>query len=189
MTNRGGASPLPKGETMEINFENINTCNEKMLVEIYKKLTIVYRIMAVCGLVIAACGLCMFLSQVLLAYEIDVGLLFSAIVWFVVAYLGFSGPKKLAKDFMKSRLTMSNGQPIVQKRQFAERIISYTPGSTNLFDYCAIKKIYSLKSCYVLIFAHNSGFLALSRDGFTKGTFVEFKQFLRTKRPDLKIPE
>ena len=29
----------------------------------------------------------------------------------------------------------------------------------------------------------------LSYDGFTKGTFSEFKQFLRTKRPDLKIPE
>ena len=90
---------------------------------------------------------------------------------------------------MKSNLTMSNGQPIVQKRQFAERIVSCTPNSTNIFDYSTIKKIYSLKNCYVLMLANDSGFLALSREGFTQGTFSEFKQFLREKRPDLKIPE
>ena len=31
--------------------------------------------------------------------------------------------------------------------------------------------------------------LFVAYDGFTKGTFSEFKQFLREKRPDLKIPE
>ena len=31
--------------------------------------------------------------------------------------------------------------------------------------------------------------LFVAIDSFTKGTFSEFKQFLREKRPDLKIPE
>ena len=70
-----------------------------------------------------------------------------------------------------------------------EQIVSYTPGNVSTYDYDQIEKIYSLKSSYTLIFAKNSGTLILSREGFTKGTFSEFKQFLRYKRPDLKIPE
>lgn len=174
---------------METYFENTNVLNENMLVEIYKKLAIVYRIMAICGLVIATFCLCTFLAQLFLEYEISVDKLLSVVVWFIVAYMGFFGPQRVAKLKMKSNLTMSNGHPFVQKRQFAERIISNTPNSTNIFDYSNIKKIYSLKSCYVLMFSNDSGFLALSREGFTQGTFSEFKQFLREKRPDLKIPE
>ena len=45
-----------------------------------------------------------------------------------------------------------------------------------------------LKYSYKLRFTERKSLL-IDPDGFTKGTFNEFKQFLREKRPDLVIPE
>ena len=42
---------------------------------------------------------------------------------------------------------------------------------------------------HVVLGVHKNMMLFIAVDGFTKGTFSEFKQFLREKRPDLKIPE
>ena len=81
------------------------------------------------------------------------------------------------------------GRPVVAVRQFGDRIVTSTPNSVTTLDYCNIKKVYSLKTCYVIRFAGDMAILMMSRDGFTKGTFSEFKQFLHMKRPDLKIPE
>ena len=55
-------------------------------------------------------------------------------------------------------------------------------------EYRKIVKVIHLKHSYVLMIGKQNGVI-LDPNGFTKGTFEEFKQFLREKRPDLTIPE
>ena len=55
-------------------------------------------------------------------------------------------------------------------------------------EYRKIERVVRLKNSYVLMNGKRTGII-LDPNGFTKGNFSEFKQFLRTKRPDLKIPE
>lgn len=55
-------------------------------------------------------------------------------------------------------------------------------------EYRKIQKVVRLKHSYMLMIGKRNG-LMLKPDSFTRGTFEEFKQFLREKRPDLKIPE
>ena len=55
-------------------------------------------------------------------------------------------------------------------------------------EYRKFCRVVHLKHSYVLMIGRRSG-LMIDPDGFTRGTFTEFKQFLREKRPDLNIPE
>ena len=55
-------------------------------------------------------------------------------------------------------------------------------------EYRKIVKVLRLKHSYMLMTGKRNGVM-LDPNGFTQGTFEEFKQFLREKRPDLKIPE
>ena len=55
-------------------------------------------------------------------------------------------------------------------------------------EYRKIQKVVRLGHSYVLKNGKRNGIL-LTTDGFTKGTFAEFRQFLKEKRPDLQIPE
>jgi hypothetical protein len=55
-------------------------------------------------------------------------------------------------------------------------------------EYRKIVRVVRLKHSYLLMTSRRTGVL-LDPNGFTKGTFEEFKQFLRQKRPDLTIPE
>ena len=55
-------------------------------------------------------------------------------------------------------------------------------------EYRKFCRVVHLKHSYVLMMGRRNG-LMIDPDGFTKGTFAEFKQFLREKRPDLNIPE
>lgn len=54
--------------------------------------------------------------------------------------------------------------------------------------YHSITRVLRLKHSYMLMTSRRTGVM-LRTDGFTKGTFHEFKQFLREKRPDLNIPD
>jgi hypothetical protein len=55
-------------------------------------------------------------------------------------------------------------------------------------EYRKLVKVFRLKHSYVLMMGKRNGVM-LDPNGFTKGTFEEFKQFLREVRPDLAIPE
>ena len=55
-------------------------------------------------------------------------------------------------------------------------------------EYRKLRRVMHLKHSYVLMLGRRNG-LIIDPNGFTKGTFAEFKQFLREKRPDLDIPE
>ena len=67
--------------------------------------------------------------------------------------------------------------------------IEMEEGVTRLtVHYHNISRVVRLKHSYVLMTSRRTGVM-LREDGFTKGTFSKFKQFLREKHPDLKIPE
>ena len=55
-------------------------------------------------------------------------------------------------------------------------------------EYRKIIAVRRLKHSYMLMIGKRNGVM-LDADGFTKGTFAEFRQFLKEKRPDLQIPE
>ena len=57
-----------------------------------------------------------------------------------------------------------------------------------IWDYSEINQVIHLRHSYDLMKNKRVG-VTLDPNGFTKGTFAEFKQFLREKRPDLNIPE
>lgn len=57
-----------------------------------------------------------------------------------------------------------------------------------ILDYSAITAVKRLKYTYELKLDKTRA-VYIVPEGFTKGTFESFNQFLREKRPDLKIPE
>lgn len=71
---------------------------------------------------------------------------------------------------------------------FGSEIATNDGEGKQYFSYSQITNV-RMFSDYFAIFVDHFTLLLLSYDGFTKGTFEEFKQFLREKRPDLKIPE
>lgn len=88
----------------------------------------------------------------------------------------------------KKKQAFYNGRQPDEIVRFGERIeYEYENGSQN-WEYFHLTQVCSLKYSYCLHFTDQSAIM-LGRETFTKGTFDEFKQFLRKKRPDLKIPD
>lgn len=70
-----------------------------------------------------------------------------------------------------------------------DQIIRLEEGSVAItLEYRKIQRVVHLKHSYVLMNGKHTGIM-LNPESFTKGTFGEFKAFLREKRPDLTIPE
>ena len=67
--------------------------------------------------------------------------------------------------------------------------IEVTQGSIRvIWQYSEINEVRNIGHSYELMRDKRMSIM-LDPNGFTKGTFSEFKQFLREKRPDLTIPE
>lgn len=173
---------------MEFQFENTTVPKRKMLAETTRRLQkIWWIILAVCV------GYMVYMAYSFVeGYRnnvIWVDYIFWFVFYFAFAVFALAMPSIAAERQLRALHRRNLGQPVVVVKQFGDRIISNMPGSVLTLDYCNIRRVYSLKTCYVIRFVDNMAQLILSRDGFTKGTFEEFKQFLREKRPDLKIPE
>ena len=173
---------------MEFWFENVAVPHEKMFAEGMRKLGALYPIM----LMITVAGMLHSLyfgweayTRYIIALDCIINFVIF-LVWFLILLLL---PGIHARKTIRTMQKRNFGQPPVMVRQFGERIVSHTPGSVIVLDYCNIKNVRSLQYSYVIRFSENMATLFLPRDGFTKGTFEEFKQFLRYKRPDLNIPE
>ena len=68
-------------------------------------------------------------------------------------------------------------------------VLELDEGMTHItVEYRKIRRVVHLRHSYVLMIGRRNGVI-LDPNAFTKGTFAEFKQFLREKRPDLTIPE
>ncbi len=71
---------------------------------------------------------------------------------------------------------------------FGDHIVCYQKKMQVSVDYSAITKVVPTQYAYEL-FMYSNWVIVVEPDRFTKGTFDEFVQFLRAKRPDLQIPE
>ena len=67
--------------------------------------------------------------------------------------------------------------------------IELREGMVNIsIEYRKIVRTVRLKHCYLLMIGKRNGVM-IDSNGFTKGSFEEFKKFLREKCPDLKVVE
>lgn len=82
----------------------------------------------------------------------------------------------------------NNGKICESVIRFGEKITVNEPKMELTLDYETIVRVVHLKHSYVLMNSRRTGIM-LDINSFTKGSFAGFKQFLREKRPDLKIPE
>lgn len=71
---------------------------------------------------------------------------------------------------------------------FGDDIVVQEGEQTLTLEYTRITKVVRLRESYVLMLNNRSGIL-IQPQGFTVGTFEEFKDFLRRIRPGIEIPD
>ena len=74
------------------------------------------------------------------------------------------------------------------KISFGEKIELSQGAIQSTLDYSAIQKVYRLKYSYELVISKHSA-VVVDPKGFTKGDFESFREFLKSKRPDLNLPK
>ena len=153
----------------------------KMLTEYYSSVTagVRYGIYGIFAVILLITGLMGILPQV--AGDI----LFYALcaipaAWFtphLIVWLAMRTVKKENDGKIPEALVTVEEDAIRVREDMSETVVEYS----------RIKKVKQLKrSCAILA---GTTTVLLDTEGFTKGTLEEFKHFLRTKRPDLNIPE
>ncbi len=166
---------------MDYCFENVGTPDRRPLTEVQ------YRLASKVTWILTGVYLLLgfwFLEDYLWGY----GFLLGPVFFFGGAiYLALLPYIRVRKSW-KQNLKFHNGTLPVNTTRFGEKIRIENETSSMTWEYRHLKKVYSLKYSYCLLFTDKTA-LYLDRANFTKGTFEEFKQFLREKRPDLKIPE
>lgn len=170
---------------MEPRFEIRYTTNQKILREFYRKIGIGPRYPTVIAVLIGFAGLIFYsASQGILAEVADTftlcGLVF-LLLFFLPWYISWNALRSSKRNndgvIPETRITVKDDRIDVD-----EGWVHFT------LEYRKFRRVVHLKHSYVLMIGRRSG-LMIDPDGFTKGTFAEFKQFLREKRPDLNIPE
>ena len=168
-------------------FENHCELNEAMILEVSNSQMLI-KILR--GMLIVLFALLAFVMLVVLCgsdtmdMETIVPLLLSAAL--CVAFMCL--PKACAKLEMYMIRKKHGGIVPTSVTWFDSDIATNDGDGKRHFSYKQITRVRMFEG-YFVIFLDHLIFIPLSYDGFTKGTFSEFKQFLRTKRPDLKIPE
>jgi glycosyltransferase involved in cell wall biosynthesis len=177
--------PLPKRkkeeQVMEYSFENIGTGTIPVMAEMR------YRIGNKKGWIWVGVYLLLDLYYLRKFMIGDLPLVFALIFIGITLYLVMLPYLRLRKAYKKEKAFYDGVIPELTTR-FGENIYISNTAASRTMEFHRIKKVYSLKYSYCLRFTDDT-VLMLGRENFTKGTFLEFKQFLREKRPDLKIPE
>ena len=169
---------------MESQFEIRSTPNYKMIEENARKYGIGPRIPTVIVVSVCFVALAIFNSfmgiweKMWRMMAIVAGV--EVIVFFLPNILTFLGLRALRKK---------NGGELPEAVVTVSDQIVYQSGSEKtVYDFADLTNAVRLKYCYKLRFTERRSLL-IDPNSFTKGTFEEFKQFLREKRPDLVIPE
>ena len=165
-------------------FENRYVSTYKQLVEFYRKHGTGPRIPTVVTAVIFFGWITLYsyingISDEMQNMLLTMGAVYAALFFLphLMAWGSLYGSKK-QNDGVRPETTVTFGEDI----QMYESMVHLT------IEYRKIVRVVRLKHSYLLMTSRRTGVL-LDPNGFTKGTFEEFKQFLRQKRPDLTIPE
>ena len=174
---------------MEPKFELRYHSTLSVLVEFYRKIGMPFWLpmMILSGayfLYNAAASIMFWIFDALSFSEMILPVLPPAILFAVIAFL----PQWAAWNVMR-QTKAQNGGVEPETVVTVGNTIEISAGITrSTIDFHRIIKVRRLKYSYVLLITKRSGVL-LRPDCFTKGTFEEFKQYLRQKRPDLVIPD
>ena len=169
---------------MEYQFENVHTYTRENIEEYIACLNESRRvsmIVILCVLLMVQVGVCMCLHFEPITVIIAVAVL-------VMLVRTIRQPKAQAKREYETMLAFYDGEIQPRFIRFGDMIHIEAKHSSQFLEYRKITQVMSLPHSYVLIDQRSTATM-LDRDGFTKGTFAEFKQFLREKCPDLTIPE
>ncbi len=169
---------------MEYSFELCLTPNYKMTVEDLRKYGIGPKIPTaiVTWILLISLFVISYTKGMLVKYwEIETVLAVVLLVaFFTPHYLTWFSFAKLKKK--------NDGRLPEAIVRFADSITCQIGEGIFAFDYADLVGVIHMRHSYKLQFTNRRGLL-LDTDAFTKGTFSEFKKFIRQKRPDLVIPE
>ena len=169
---------------MEPVFENQYHSKHRMLAEFFRKYTIgphpvLVAIVAVMFVLLTIVRLCagIFADDLPTWLMMAVALFGMYFLADLYAWISLRHTKK-----------QNDGVLPVTRITFDEKIELYEGMVHITLEYRKIVKVVHLTHSYALLIGKRNGVI-MDPDGFTKGTFAEFKQFLREQRPDLQIPE
>ena len=111
-----------------------------------------------------------------------------AVVFAGMAAHYFSWPYRLERKRFKRALDYYDGEIPASYIRFGDQIFVEDGDSTSNLEYRKIEKVIVMKHGLFLRYAEKA-YLCVEPQGFTKGTFEEFKQFLREKCPNAKISD
>ena len=173
---------------METVFENRCELDETIIVDYHKakekKMRTLRMVVTVVGVVV----LVEMLAGVLLETIGTVFAFVTVVINLTAMYLlWFSTPMVIKKTVGYFR-EFTGSQSAELTYRFGDTIQVICDGKTMELSYKQITMV-DVFADHVVLGIQKNMMLFVAIDGFTKGTFSEFKQFLRTKRPDLKIPE
>ena len=169
---------------MECQFENCYYSNHRMLAEFFRKYTVGPR--PVTTLITVAVFLFFVIRSFLwgILWEMLPTLLFIAVIFSLLQFL----PNLYAWSSRRQGKKQNDGILPETHITFGDTIEMYEGMIHITVEYRKILRVVRLKHSYVLMIGKRNGVM-LDPNGFTKGTFSEFKQFLREKCPEIKIPE
>ena len=165
-----------------VQFEATYTPTRKIYAEIHWRFDKFNKILgAICGVV------ALYYIYCLVKFPIPYYAVMAILMTLYTAY-GFTAHLIFALRRMRFLKKLNGGSIPTGVYKFGDRICFQDKDNTSYLDYAELKKIRSLKHSYVFVFTTKIR-IAITRDTFTKGTFEEFKAFLKENRPDLTIPQ
>ena len=170
---------------MEPRFEIRYTTNQKILREFYRKIGTGPRYPTVIAELAFFAGLIFYSASRGILAEVADTFTLCGLVFLLLFFL----PWYISWNALRSSKRSNDGVIPETRIAVKEDRIDVDEGFVHFtLEYRKFCRVVHLKHSYVLMMGRRNG-LMIDPDGFTKGTFAEFKQFLREKRPDLNIPE
>ena len=170
---------------MESQFEIRYTVSKNMLREFYRKFGSGPRYPTVVMMAVVFTGLTLYSVCAGVLTDVLPVLVGCGVVFLAIFFL----PWYIAWNTMRASKRSNDGVMPETKVTVGEDSVDMDEGFVHLsLEYRKFCRVVHLKHSYVLMMGRRNG-LMIDPDGFTKGTFAEFKQHLRSTRPDLTIPD
>ena len=172
---------------METYFENCTELTASMILELYKIKSKRMNWLRIVGTVLCGMGIVKGLAMLMIEHALSKDKIIAIAVFAVLITCVWLLPLVRAKRIANKFGEHKSDKPREYEIHFGETIKCFGKETVELF-YQQISGVTCLSECIAVDIAKNR-VLYVSNNGFTKGTFEEFKQFLREKCPNVTIPE
>ena len=191
---------------MEFSFENKCTVDQQIMTESVRSGRKVFVTLSRIPVVITGLGIISILARAVVKAQFDLPMLLRWTIFFLLFLRIATTPRRTARRVIKNFKSMYKVDSVEATTQFGDKIVYTLHGAeTCTYNYDALRKVVSAKGSYVLYFkmkvavasvtqgktdyVTKKSAISLNRDGFTQGSFEDFKKFLAEKCPNVKIPE